>query len=70
MQICTAMQDELIPTSTVAKLLGKTVATINRWAAEGRIVPAMKLGPNTGARLYRRSDIEALLADEPTEAAS
>ena len=56
------MSDDLITTATAAGLLGKSVATVNRWAAEGRITPAVEMPGETGARLYRRSDIEALLA--------
>ncbi len=72
MQICTAMDDELLPTATVAELLGKTVTTINRWVLEGKLIPAVDMPGRTGARLFRRSDVEALLAPqpEPTEQAS
>lgn len=65
-----AMSDDLLPTTAVAELLGKSVATINRWAQEKRLVPAVELPGETGARLYRRSDVEALLPAKPTEAAS
>ena len=64
------MTDELLPTKAVAALLGRSVATINRWAQEGRLVPALEMPGDTGARLYRRSDVEALLAPEPSEQAS
>lgn len=64
------MADDLMPTTAVAALLGKSVATINRWAQEKRLVPAVELPGATGARLYRRADVEALRAPEPTEAAS
>lgn len=64
------VQDELLPTAEVARLLGKSVATINRWAQEHRLEPAVEMPGETGARLYRRGDVEALLAHEPTEAAS
>lgn len=65
------MQDELLPTKAVAELFSTTVATINRWAQEGKLVPAVEMPGRTGARLYRRSDIEARLgALEPAEVAS
>lgn len=54
------MADDLIPTKAAAALLGVTVATVNRWANEKKIEPAIKMDGTTGARLYRRSDIEAL----------
>lgn len=61
------MSDDLIPTATVAALLNKSVATINRWAAEGREdtpQPALTLPGDTGARLYRRADVEAYKATQ------
>lgn len=62
---------DLIPTATVAKMLGKSVATINRWAAEGdRLKPAIDMGGRTGARLFRRSDVEALLRADCSTGAS
>lgn len=65
------MHDDLIPTAEVARLVHKTVATVNRWANEGKLPPAVVMPGETGARLFRRSDVEAFLADlEPSEAAS
>lgn len=66
------MTDDLIATADVAKLLGYTVATINRWAADGtpgKPQPALKLPGETGARLYRRADVEAYKATEDAAAA-
>jgi DNA-binding transcriptional MerR regulator len=68
--MCTPMQDDLVPTKTVAEMLGKPVGTINRWAKEGKLEPAFEIPGRTGARLYRRSDIEAFAAAEAAEAAS
>lgn len=47
----------------MAELLGKSIPTINRWAAEGKLPVATKIetGNDRGARLYRRADIEALV---------
>lgn len=65
------MQDDLLPTKAVAALFSTTVATVNRWAQEGKLTPAVEMPGRTGARLYRRSDIEAHLAAlKPTEVAS
>lgn len=58
------MPDDLLSTKAVADLLGTTPATINRWANEGRITPAVKMDGTTGARLYRRSDVDALMAKD------
>lgn len=56
--------DDLLPTQEVARLFGKGVATINRWATEGHLSAAVQLPGRTGARLYRRADVEALLAQD------
>lgn len=56
------MASDLISTAEAAKALGKSVATLNRWAAEGREgvpQPAHTLPGATGARLYHRADVEA-----------
>lgn len=56
------MADDLITTKAAAAYLGKAVATLNRWAAderEDRPQPALTLPGATGARLYRRADVEA-----------
>lgn len=61
------MADDLITTAEVADLVRRSVATVNRWAAErrdDRPQPALTLPGETGARLYRRSDVEAYKAAE------
>lgn len=55
-----ATDPDLISTSEAARILGRPVATVNRWATEGRLAVALKLPGETGARLYRRVDVEAL----------
>lgn len=60
--------DDLIPTAETARILGKSVATINRWAAERKLVPAIEMPGEKGARLFRRSDVLALA--QPAEQAS
>lgn len=67
--------DELIISSQVGVILGKSPRTIARLAESGEIDYASKLpGPN-GAYLFRRADIEKLAAEraeatKPAEAAS
>lgn len=50
--------DDLITTAEAAAIKGTTVATINRWAASGRLPVAIKIPGRTGANLFRRTDIE------------
>ena len=57
------MADDLLSTSAVAALVGRSVATVNRWAQEDRLTPAVTMPGATGARLYRRSDVDALVAE-------
>lgn len=57
-------QDELLTSTEVGGLLGCSGRTIQRRADAGEIPVAHKLpGPN-GAYLFRRSDVDALLAPE------
>ncbi|MFB9378567.1 helix-turn-helix transcriptional regulator [Kineococcus gynurae] len=58
---------ELITSPEVAHLLGKSMRTVQRMADAGELPVAQKLpGPN-GARLFRRVEIEALVAAGRTE---
>ncbi len=58
------MDDDLVTTATAAEMLGTSVATVNRWAAEReRLKPAVEFPGARGARLFYRSDILALLED-------
>lgn len=54
---------ELIGTRAVAELLGKSVPTVNRMANRGEltVVAQLPAKEGRGARLYRRSDIEAMV---------
>lgn len=52
--------DDLIGTAEAAAILDRPVATINRMALDGRLPIAVQMPGRTGARLYRRSDVEAL----------
>lgn len=44
-------------------MLGVSPATVNRWAAAGRVAPAVELPGRTGARLFLRSDVESLRSE-------
>ena len=54
--------DDLIPTSEAAQILGTTVSTVNRWVAAGKLVPAIQGPGRTGVRLFRRQEIEDRVA--------
>lgn len=58
---------DLVPTAEVARIAKVDVTTVNRWAKSGRLPVAIKAPGRTGANLYRRADVEALL--EPASAA-
>jgi Helix-turn-helix domain len=55
--------DEWLTTAVVAALVGVDVATVNRWAKSGRLRVAVKLPGVRGPNLYRRADVDALLAE-------
>ena len=62
------MPNGLLTSPQVAHLLGCSTRTVHRLVTSEELIPAQKLpGPN-GAYLFRRSDVEALLA-EPSEVA-
>ena len=54
---------DLLTTAEVAERCRVSVATVNRWAASGALPVAMQLPGATGARLYRPTDVEALIHD-------
>jgi len=56
------LSHELMPTVEVAAFHQVSVATVNRWAKGGRLPVAVKVPGKRGANLFRRSDVEALLA--------
>lgn len=56
---------DLLKTADVAKLAKVDVATVNRWAKSGRLPVAVQVPGETGARLFRRSDVDHVL-DELT----
>lgn len=53
---------DLLTSAQVAEILGKSVRTVNRMAKSGALPVAMKVGPQTGAYLFARADIERLAA--------
>lgn len=62
------MADDLITTKAVAQRLGVSVATVNRWAIQNVLEPALTLPGDTGARLYRTADVDAYKATRETRA--
>lgn len=55
-------RDGLLTTRQAAARYGITVSTLNRLAAAGSIPVAVKLPGPTGARLYRLSDLDAIMS--------
>lgn len=60
---------DLIGSSRAAALLGIDRATFNRWVSARRVVPAVEFPGKTGARLFHRADIDALIEREPKASA-
>jgi excisionase family DNA binding protein len=60
----------LLTATQAAVILGCSRWTINRWAAEGKLKEAQKLPGYCGARLFRRSDVERLLAAQSKKKAA
>lgn len=54
--------DELVTATEAAAILDCTPRTITRHADAGRLATARKLPGRTGARLFRRSDVDDLRA--------
>lgn len=50
--------DEQLTTAEAAELLRVHVATVNRWAQDGRLPPIQKLPGLRGPNLFRRADVE------------
>lgn len=57
----------LIQTSDVAELTGRSVPTVARWVKEGKLTPALKGTGIRGAMWFRREDVNALLASLPDD---
>ena len=53
-------EEGLIGSAAAAKMLGLSRRTFNRMVVREQIKPAVRLGENTAARLFKREDVEAL----------
>lgn len=53
----------VIGTSVACTILGVDRSTVIRWVQSGALQPVQKLGPGTGAYLFDREAVEALLAE-------
>ena len=60
------MPEDLIGSADAAAILGVDRATLLRWASkpDPKIAPAMRLPGATGACLFRRADVLALVHDD------
>jgi excisionase family DNA binding protein len=58
------VETNLIGTAEACELLSIHRSTLARWVTDGRVKPAIELRGATGARLFRRRDIEALRDQE------
>lgn len=58
------MPSDLIPTKEAARILRRTVGTVCRWAAEGKLEPAIKGGGLRGPMWFDRATVEQMRADE------
>ena len=57
------MNESLIGTAEVATLLGVDKATVTRWAQDGKLSIAARVGASqNAAMLFRREDVENLKA--------
>ena len=54
------MHQDLIPSIEVCQILGIDRSTLSRWAAAGKITPALKLTGRTQPMFFERADVEAL----------
>lgn len=51
---------DIVSTAEAAELLGVSVATVNRKATNGEMEPVAQGRGQTGARFFRRTDVEAM----------
>ena len=63
------MRDDLVGSVEASEILRVPYSTFMRWVAKGRIEAAHVMPGVSGAKLYRRADVEKLAA-EKAEAAS
>lgn len=52
---------DLVSSAQAATIHGVDVTTINRWAKSGRLRVVVKAPGRTGANLFDRAEVEALL---------
>lgn len=64
-----ANPEDLIPSVEVAEILDVGRSTLTRWVQSGRLPQARKLPGATGTRLFRRGDVDRLLAELDAERA-
>lgn len=62
----TEQMPDLLLTADIAQLANVNVATVNRWVRQGRLPVAMQGPGPTGARMFRRADVDALLSSART----
>lgn len=71
-----AVPSDLIPTKEAARILRRTVGTVCRWVADGKLEPAIKGTGPRGPMWFEREAIEAIRSAEdakyvePTEASA
>ena len=63
MLTCMPAVPDLIGSAEACRILRIHPATLTRWAAAGTLKPAHKLPGKNGAYLFRRADVEALVAE-------
>lgn len=56
------MANDLISMKEACRILDKDKATLGRWVRDEKVTPAYKGEGKNGVMLFRRSDIEALVA--------
>lgn len=61
--------EDLISSQEALEILGVVLSTLTRWAADGKITPALKMPGSSGAYLWRRSDVVQLAADRAASTA-
>ena len=52
------MPTELLTTSQVADMLGKSVTSVSRYVRDGLLTATMQLPGDTGARLFHPAEVE------------
>lgn len=54
----------LLTTEQVARRVGKSASTINRWVTQGRLTPDFQVDGYNGDRLYAPSTVLALMSGD------